>query len=84
MGDRTKLRIHFNDGSTLAMSMPVQADNRYARELLVEEVLKRRLLVVEASGELHYIPFENVKYFSVSPVPQELPKDVLRGASVED
>lgn len=83
MDGKTRLRIHFNDGSTLVLSMPVQTDNRYARELLVEDVLKRRILVVEASGELHYVPFENVKYFSVSPVPPELPKDVLRGGTVE-
>ncbi len=38
---------------------------------MLEAVLKQRMLVIEADGCLHFVPFENVKYMSVFPAPGE-------------
>ncbi len=77
------LRIHFTDGSALAVSFPRQRDNEIAAELMLEAVLKARLLTIEADGCLHFVPFENVKYMSVFPAPEKPGKTVIRGARIE-
>jgi hypothetical protein len=77
------LRIHFTDGSALAVSFPQQRDNEHAAELMLEAVLKERLLTIEADGCLHFVPFENVKYMSVFPAPEKPGKTVIRGARIE-
>jgi hypothetical protein len=77
------MRIHFVDGTTLAVSFPPQRENRAGREILFDEIIKRRLLVVAADGAVHVIPFENVKYISVYPQPAELDKSIIQGAVIE-
>ena len=61
------LSIHFIDGTCLKVSFPLQEDN-YKRTLMVEEVLKKRALIVEAQGGIHCIPFENIKFMNIYPV----------------
>ncbi len=78
------IRIHFVDGTSISVSFPEQRDNQYAREILADEIMKRRMLTIEADGCLHWIPFENVKYFSLYPAPAEgAGKFVIRGATIE-
>ena len=36
---------------------------------MLEAVLKQRMLMIEADGCLHFVPFENIKYMSVFPAP---------------
>jgi len=50
------LKIHFVDGTALTINFPQQLDNRYARDLFLEETLKRRLLMVEAEGRCSTCP----------------------------
>jgi len=76
------LKLHFNDGSSLTLSFPQQKPNEAARELMAEEILKRRMLTVEADGGLMIIPFENLKYFTFYPVGETLPKATVKGATV--
>jgi hypothetical protein len=76
------LTIHFNDGTSLTIEFPEQAANEYARTIMKEEILKRRMLTVEAEGALLYIPFENIKYLTVFPAPEQAPKFAIRGASI--
>jgi hypothetical protein len=76
------LRIHFVDGATLSVSFPQQRDNEIAAELMLEAVLKQRMLMIEADGCLHFVPFENIKYLSVFPAPAKPGKMVIRGASL--
>ena len=61
------LSIHFSDGTSLKVSFPLQEDN-YKRKLMVEEVLKKRVLLIEAEGGIHCIPFENIKFINIYPV----------------
>jgi hypothetical protein len=83
MPDRRGMKIHFNDGSSLTVGFPVQSDNTYARAILGDEILKSRRLVVQADGALLVIPFENVKYLSIYPAPEELPAHTILGGSVD-
>jgi hypothetical protein len=76
------LTVHFNDGTTLTVEFPQQAANEAARAMMEREILKRRLLTVEAEGALLYIPFENVKFMTLFPAPDEAPKFAIRGASI--
>ena len=76
------LTIHFNDGTSLTTEFPEQAANEYARAILEQEIVKRRLLTIEAEGALLYIPFENIKYMTLFPAPEDAPKFAIRGASV--
>lgn len=82
MTPKRGLTIHFNDGTSLTMEAPEQTANEYARAILQQEILKQRLLTVEAEGALLYIPFENIKYMTVFPAPEEAPKFSIRGATV--
>ena len=82
--DSRGLRIHFADGSTLAFTFPKQKDNEIAAELAREAILKERMIVIEADGAVHYVPFENVKYISLHPVPEKPGKHVIRGATLRD
>jgi hypothetical protein len=69
--------------ATLTVGFPVQSDNTYARAILGDEILKSRRLVVQADGALLVIPFENVKYLSIYPAPDELPAHTILGCSVD-
>lgn len=82
MTPKRGLTIHFNDGTSLTIEFPEQAANEYARTIMQEEILKRRILMVEAEGALLYIPFENIKYLTVFPAPEQTPKFAIRGASI--
>jgi hypothetical protein len=82
--DSRGLRIHFVDGSTLVVTFPRQNDNAVAAELAREAILKQRMIAIEADGCLHYVPFDNVKYLSVYPVPEKPGKHVIRGATLRD
>ena len=64
---RQTLNIHFMDGSTINVSFPTQTENRYQRKLIIEEILKKRMLMIEGDGGIHFIPIENIKYMSGYP-----------------
>jgi hypothetical protein len=82
MANERGIRIYFNDGSSLSLAFPKQTDNPYARAVATEELMKRRILTVEADGSLLVIPFENIKYVAVYPASQPLPKHSIEGATV--
>lgn len=83
MSETRGIKIHFNDGTSLVLSFPVQSDNPYARAILGEDILKHRRLLANVDGALLVIPFENVKYFAVYPAPQELPAHTIQGATAD-
>ena len=76
------MRIHFVDGNSLTIDFPPQRENQAGREMLFDEIMKRRMLTVAADGAIHVIPFENIKYISVYPAPQELDKTIIQGATI--
>lgn len=81
--EKRGMRIHFVDGTSLVVSFPPQRANRAGREILMDEILKRRMIMIAADGAVHFIPFDNVKYISVYPAPEELDKNIIQGATFE-
>ena len=61
------LDIHFMDGSTVKVSFPTQTEDRFQLNLMIEEILKKRMLMIEGDGGIHFIPLENIKYMSGYP-----------------
>jgi hypothetical protein len=78
------LTVRFIDGSSMNVSFPAQSDDQYVRKLLVGEVIKNRVLMVESDGAVHFIPFENIKQITVSPAPVEGIPGVIRGARISN
>jgi hypothetical protein len=78
------LTIHFIDGSTMNVSFPAQSDDQYLRKLLVGDVIKNRILMIQSDGAVHVIPFENIKQITVSPAPVEGIPGVIRDAQISD
>ena len=79
------ITIHFVDGSKMELEFPPQADNEYAAILKLKEVIKDRQLMLEVDGALLLMPFENIKYIQVYPVPTDkLPANIVRGAKISE
>jgi hypothetical protein len=79
------ISIHFIDGTCLNVSFPLHED-KYKRALMVEEVLKKRVLLIEADGEIRCIPFENIKFMNIRPVAAaEVGRlDLITGAQISE
>ncbi len=75
------LNIHFMDGSTMQISFPMQTEDLYRRKVMIDELLKKRMLIVEAEGGIHFIPLDNVKYMSVFPAAEHADAGVIKGAT---
>jgi hypothetical protein len=85
MAAERRLIIHFTDGSKKVVEFPQQVaggDANLAARL--KEALEARHLVLEADGALIVIPFENIRYLQVYPVPKKLPSYAIKGASFKD
>lgn len=77
------ITIHFVDGSKMQLEFPPQAENVYGSLIKLKEVQKERMLVFEVDGALLMMPFENIKYLQLHPVPTDkLPSSVITGARV--
>lgn len=75
--------IHYNNGTKLELSFPVQIKNSAAAVL---EGMKRMMdtdkMAIEAEGKLIVIPWASVKQLEVSPLPPALPFGVIKHAKV--
>lgn len=78
------LNIRFMDGSSIKVAFPAQTEDQYKRKLLIEEILKRRVLMIEADGGIHLIPFDNIKYISVFPTAEHTDVGIIKGASFSE
>ena len=77
------ITIFFNDGEKLSLSFPKQSPNEAAAALKLDDVLKKRYLLLEADSTLVMVPFENVRYIQVYPAPRSVPNHTyIKGASV--
>ncbi|HKU71501.1 MAG TPA: hypothetical protein VJQ51_11740 [Burkholderiales bacterium] len=85
MAERRGITIHFNDGSKLSANFPKQAANDYAAMMKVDDVLKKRYILMEADDTFMMIPFENIRYIQIYPAPKEVPNHTyLKGVSLID
>lgn len=76
--------IFFMDGSKIALRWPTQDIDPTTLAITVKKALESDRLMAEIDGELFVIPVRNIKYFQVTPAPERLPANVLRGAKVAD
>ena len=75
--------IHFMDGTKIVFRYPKQAGHDPATiAATIKKALDMDKVVVEASVALLVIPARNIKYIQVTPVPDELPKGILRHAEI--
>jgi hypothetical protein len=82
MTDR-HLTIHFTDGTHLGFAFPKQQDAAgYNVTQRVQELLKDQYLMIEVDGAVMLFPFANIKYVQVSPAPDPLPANVIKGATL--
>jgi hypothetical protein len=85
MEERRGITIHFNDGSKLSASFPKQASNEFAAMMKIDDVLKKRYILMEADDTFMMIPFENVRYIQIYPAPKEVPNHTyIKGVSLID
>jgi len=75
------LAIHFNDGTRRSFSFPPQTDGHGLTKKM-KQMLEQRHLTLEVDGVLMHIPLSSVKYVEVTPAPEVLSDNVLKGASV--
>jgi hypothetical protein len=75
------LNIYFMDGSSAQITFPVQTEDLYRRKLMIDDALKRRALMIEADGGLHFIPLDNVKYMSIFPAGDSADSGIIKGAT---
>jgi len=82
MTDR-RLTIHFTDGTNLSFAFPrPQEGPDYSVTQRVQELLKDQYLMIEVDGTVMLFPFANIKYIQVSPAPDPLPANVIKGGTL--
>ena len=80
------ITIHFMDGTHVSFGFPAQRANDAARGIMLEEILAKPYLMIEADGALLIYPVTAIKSVQVSDLTgnrMALPtKDIIRGATV--
>jgi len=85
MGEYVEGVIHFMDGTKIVLKWPRQAGSDSVTVAAnVKKALEAERIMAEVGGSLLVIPVRNIKYIQVTPSPQKLPKEVLRGAWVAE
>ena len=82
MTDDRSLTIHFLDGSEMSLAFPRQQGNPLLLAKRIQEALDANHLAIEAEGELLVFPKTGIKYLKMSPLPDELPETIIRGAKI--
>ena len=81
--EKRGMTVVFSDGSKLSLDFPKQSPSEVAAGLKLDDVLKKRFILMEADSTLIMIPFENVRYIQLYPAPQSVPNQTyIKGASV--
>jgi len=83
MSEQRYAVIHFNDGSTMKINFPKQADAPNIASN-IQKLLDSPCLVIEAEGSLVTIPMSSIKYIQSYPAPDALPKLAIKGAVIID
>ena len=78
------LHIRFMDGTSMKITFPTQTEDLYRRKVMIEEMMKRGMIMVEAEGGVHFIPLANIKYMSVYPSGDQADPGIIKGASFSE
>ena len=80
------LTIHFLDGTHISFGFPEQRSNDAARSILLDEILERPYLLVEADGALLVYPMSAIKSMQLTDLSGRTlavtDKSVVRGATI--
>jgi len=83
MNEERRVTIHFNNGTQMEVTFPIQIKNSTGALM---EAMKRLLesdkLAIEADGRLVVIPWASVQHVEATPVPSALPFGAIKGARV--
>ncbi|HOX55256.1 MAG TPA: hypothetical protein P5205_02060 [Candidatus Paceibacterota bacterium] len=84
MNDDRKLVVHYNNGTRLEISFPIQVRNSQATVLeAMKRIMESDKIAFEAEGRLIVIPWASVARLEVSPTPASLPFGVIKNAKLE-
>jgi len=77
------MTIHYNNGTKLDVTIPVQIKNSTAAVLeLVKKALEADKLILEVEGKLVIIPWSSIKQVEITPAPAAVPFGVIKGARI--
>jgi hypothetical protein len=83
MKNEVVLTIHYIDGTILKIKWEEINDDPLTLISKVRKAIEMDRFYFEADGNLMIIPIQAIKYLSVTPLPEALPKDlVIRNASI--
>jgi len=83
MKNNRTVTIHFIDGTSITVTFPKQGGSDSTTQLAnIKKALEAERIPIEIGGQLLLIPMRNVKYVQISPTPEVLPKDIIRGAQI--
>ena len=76
------MEITLTSGRTLKFKFPVQATDENAAQR-IEEMLKLPTVSIRAEDKLYVIPTASIQIITISPAPKKLPRNVIRGATLD-
>jgi hypothetical protein len=79
-----RMTIHFIDGTSLPLQFPQQDASAYNLTQRVHDLLKDQYMLAEVDGSLMVFPLAGIKYVQVSPAPDMVPANALKGASLAE
>ena len=78
------LTIHYLGGETETFTFAKQAGDQYDQMNKLHNAMKVDRIVIEAEGRLHIIPLSAIKRLEFSPLPEQLPDGIIKGAMLND
>ena len=83
MNEDRQLTIHFNNGTKLDVTFPIQIKNSAAAVLeTMKKALEADKLVIEAEGKLVVIPWSSIKLVEMTPAPPAITFGAIKGARI--
>ena len=77
-----RMIIHFNDGTNMPLRFPQQEATAHNVTQRIHDLLKDQYMLAEVDGSLMLFPLAAIKYLQVSPSPDIVPANALKGATL--
>jgi len=78
------VHVKMVNGQSYRFSMPPLVDDPSLLSDRIEQIIQRRILMVQVENRVLSIPFENIESFEVSPSPERLPSFIIKGEELLD
>ena len=76
------MTLYFVDGSDMSIAFSKPAGSPLLLAKRIQAALDTDRFALETDGELMMIPKSSIKYLTLSPLPDELPENVIGGGAV--